>query len=495
MLTLKSVHFGLKFAKIGSAPTHLNPMKKIFSISIYFFSTILFGQQTSEERIKAVENGLAPIVRFDDEPAWNIEDRMARYNVPGVTIAVIKDYKLDWAKAYGVSNEETGEVNTTETAFQAASISKTINAIGVLKWAAENDIDLNADINSLLKSWQFSYENKEEIISLHHLLTHTAGLSVHGFPGYKNDKKLPTTTQILEGGKPANNPRVKRLFAPGEKFKYSGGGTTITQLIMEDNVGDYATYMNENLFTPLDMNRSFYPTSFKGNVSMSHNHKGDMRKNGYNTYPELGAAALWITPTDLAKLLIELQETLRGNGGTILSKETLQDMLIPANEGINNARGTFIHDEGNGKYFQHSGGNEGFNCQYYASMEDGHGAIVMINAEKFELINEILRSIANTYDWGVFKSQVIARKDTPDLKTLEDLTGTYRSVDFPDRTLEVSLSKEKLYVEEKKRWKSELIPQDENTFITKDINPAVNIGFEPGKMIIEQGGKYEWVKE
>lgn len=470
-------------------------MKKFFSLSIYFLWLGLFGQQTTEENINNVENGLAPNVRFNDESAWNIEDRMAHYKVPGVTIAVIKDYQIDWAKAYGVSNQKTGEVNTIETAFQAASISKTINAIGVLKWAEENNIDLHADINSLLKSWQFPYANEGDKISLHHLLTHTAGLSVHGFPGYKDDKKLPTTVQILEGQKPANNPKVKSLFSAGKKFKYSGGGTTITQLIMEDHVGNYATYMSKNLFDLLGMSRSFYPTSFKGNVSMSHTRKGETRKNGFNVYPELAAAALWTTPTDLAKLIIELQLTLDGQGGNVLSQETLQAMLIPAQERTDNARGTFIHDEGNGKYFQHSGGNEGFNCLYYASMENGHGAIVMINAEKFELINEIMRSIAKTYNWGVFQPRVVDRTDAPNTEVLESLVGTYRSVDFPERTIEILLEKDQLYIEQKKRWKSKLIPQDKDTFITSDINPAVSIDFEDGKMIIEQGKRYEWIKE
>lgn len=228
---------------------------------------------------------------------------------------------------------------------------------------------------------------------------------------------------------------------------------------------------------------------------MSHTRKGEVRKNGYNVYPELAAAALWTTPTDLAKLIIELQLTLDGQAGNIISQETLQAMLTPAQDRTDNARGTFIHDEGNGSYFQHSGGNAGFNCLYYGSMENGHGAIVMINAEKFELINEIMRSIAKTYDWGVFQPRVVARADAPDTEVLESLVGTYRSVDFPERTLEVQLEKGQLYIEQKKRWKSKLIPQDEDTFITSDINPAVSIDFEDGKMIIEQGKRYEWIKE
>ena len=222
---------------------------------------------------------------------------------------------------------------------------------------------------------------------------------------------------------------------------------------------------------------------------------GKKRKNGYNIYPELAAAALWITPTDLAKLIIELQLTQKGQSAKVLSSEVFQTMLTPPIERTDNALGTFLHNEGNGSYFQHSGGNEGFNCLYYASVNQGHGAIVMINAEKFELINEIMRSIAKAYNWGVFQPQVVAQVDAPSDDVLKGFSGTYRSVDFTDRTVEISFEKGQLYIEQKKRWKSKLIPKDANTFLTADINPAVTIEFEEGKLIVEQGKKYEWIKE
>lgn len=467
-------------------------MKRYFSFAFLLGSVLAFGQ---EDRIKEVENGLTPLVRFTDEPSWNILDRMAHYNTPGVTVAVIKDYKIDWAKAYGLADASSGEKATTETAFQAASISKTINAIGILKWANENDIDLDADINTLLKSWEFPYDTDAEKISMRNLLTHTAGLSVHGFRGYKSDKKLPTTVQILNGEKPANSPRIKSLFAPNEKFKYSGGGTTISQLILEDHVGDFAAYMNENLFQPLGMDRSFYPSNFKGNVSMSHQRNGEKRKNGFNVYPEYGAAALWITPTDLAKLLIELQLSLEGKSEKILSKEVLRTMLTPWKEGESNALGTFIDTSGGIKYFQHSGGNEGFNCLYYASMEDGHGAVVMINNEQFDLIYEIMRSIASTYGWKVFQPKVTERFDMPSMVTLKKFVGTYRSTEGEDRTLEVTLKDGKLFLGRKKQWESELLAQDEGKFLAESLQPAVIVWFEQGKMFVEQGKITEWVKE
>ena len=209
----------------------------------------------------------------------------------------------------------------------------------------------------------------------------------------------------------------------------------------------------------------------------------------------MGAAALWTTPTDLSKIIIEMQLALEGRSNKILSQKTMKLMTTPWKEGQNNAMGTFIDNQGEISYFQHSGGNEGFNCLYYASMEQGHGAVVMINSEKFELINEIMRSIAQAYDWSTFLTTVIDKATVPSDEVLRGLTGTYRSVDFKDRTVSVSLKKGHLFIEEKKRWKSELISQDKNIFITSDINPPATITFETGKLTIEQGGKYEWIKE
>ncbi|WP_420575848.1 serine hydrolase domain-containing protein [Ekhidna sp.] len=417
---------------------------------------------------------------------------MAHYKVPGVTIAVIKDYALDWADAYGVLNQKTEEKVTPSTAFQAASISKTINAIGVLKWALENNIDIKTDVNKYLKSWKLE---SEDTVTIYDLLTHTAGLSVHGFPGYTDDSDLPGTVQILNGQKPANNNRIEPLFAPREKFKYSGGGTTIIQLLLEDNAGDYAAYMSKAIFTTLEMERSFYPTNFKDLVSMSHDHKGKTRKNGYNVYPELGAAALWTTPTDLAKLIIELQLSLEGKSEKILTQQTVQLLTTPWMEGQTNALGTFIDSEGEIKYFQHSGGNEGFNCLYYASMEKGHGAVVMINAEKFDLIHEIMRGIAETYGWSTYLPTIVERADAPTKDELKSYEGTYRSVDAKDKTVEVFLKKGNLFVEQKKRWRSELMPQGNNVFITKTIQPAATVTFEDDKIIIKQGEEYVWIKE
>src|SRR5207342_1246115 len=108
---------------------------------------------------KQVENGLSgPLQIQDSVNTWNLQQRMKESGIFGVSIAVIKDYKIEWARGYGMADISTQTPVTTQTLFQAASISKSLNAVGVLKLAQDKKIDPYTDINTYLKSWQFPYD-------------------------------------------------------------------------------------------------------------------------------------------------------------------------------------------------------------------------------------------------------------------------------------------------------------------------------------------------
>ena len=184
-----------------------------------------------ESRIRQVEQNLLPAVRAEGQAPMNLKDRMAHYKVPGLTVAVVRNYQIDWARGYGFADVETKRPVTTETLFQAASISKSLNGVGVVKLAQDKKVDLDADINTYLKSWTFPYDSLsgDKKITLQNLLSHTAGTSVHGFRGYSRGEAIPTLTQILNGEVPANSSAIRSMFAPGTRVQYSGGGTTIAQ--------------------------------------------------------------------------------------------------------------------------------------------------------------------------------------------------------------------------------------------------------------------------
>ena len=383
-----------------------------------------------QQKINTVENSLAPSIIFGDTiPKLNIEKRMKETAIQGLSIAVIRDYKIEWAKGYGWADLEEKRKVTTDTRFQAASISKSLNSMGILKLVEMGKLDPEADINNYLTSWKFPYDSlsKNKTISVYNLLSHTAGLDIHGFPGYEKTDTLPTLQQILDGKRPANTKAVRSLFEPGKKFKYSGGGTTITQLILtEITKSNYAEWMQKNVLNPLDMTNSSYQQPPTATANLATGYYGNEKPvtGKYHIYPEQAAAGLWTTPTDLAKYIIECQLALEGRSKKVLSPEMMKKRLTPYIDS-NSALGVFIENKNGQLYFNHNGGNEAFLCTSYGSMQGGNGVVIMINGENFSVINELLNSVALVYDWKgfykpTFKKTVVAPKDT-----LHQLIGNF----------------------------------------------------------------------
>ena len=300
-------------------------MKKIHLLLLLSLSLNVFAQNV-KDKIKSFEDNL---LSWDTSKTkkWTLKERMAFYNMNAVSIAVIKDYKIEWTKAYGYADVAENRKATPQTLFQAASISKSINSLGLLKLVEQGKLGLDDDINNYLKTWKFPYDSlsKGKKISIANLLSHKAGLSVHGFGGYQKGKELPSIIQILDGQKPANSPAVRSVFEPNLKFQYSGGGTTISQLILENTTGEkYEDYMLKNVLTQLGMNESSYhqpPSSDKEKLLATAYNNGEEVKGKYHIYPEKAAAGLWTNPNDLAKYIIETQLSLAGKSNKVLSKE------------------------------------------------------------------------------------------------------------------------------------------------------------------------------
>ncbi len=226
------------------------------------------------------------------------------------------------------------------------------NATGpsILKLAEQGKLDTAADINQFLKSWQFPYDSvsKNKKITVLNLLSHTASLDIHGFPGYDRKDSFPTLIQVLKGERPANTKKVRSVGQPGKAFRYSGGGTTITQLILKDITGkDYAQWMQQNVLNPLGMKNSSYvqPPVDTANLATGYYNDGSPVPGKYHVYPEQAAAGLWTTPSDLARYMIDCQLTLKGEKGKILSTPMMKTRMTPYID-KNAALGVFIEKKG-----------------------------------------------------------------------------------------------------------------------------------------------------
>lgn len=383
------------------------------------------------DTIRMVENNLCGTVLIEDSVnTFNLQQRMAGNKVHGLSIAVVRNYQVQWAKAYGFADTATKRPVTVQTLFQAASISKSLNGVGVLRLVQDKRLDLNADINSYLKSWRFPYDTVShgKTISVAHLLSHTAGLTVHGFAGYEPGDTIPTLQQVLDGTPPANSDPVRSMFEPGLRFTYAGGGTTISQQLVQDITGQpYHVYMRQVL-DAMGMTTSTYeqppPAAKAGLLSYGYRGNGEVVKGNYHVYPEQAAAGLWTNPTELAQYIIETQLALQGTSAKVLNQEMTRLRLTPYIDS-NAALGVFVMSPGNHKYFNHGGANEGFRCTYYGSFEGGNGVVVMLNSDNGSMLDEVVNSVAKVYGWPGFYQpktrKAIAISDT----LLQQYLGDY----------------------------------------------------------------------
>jgi CubicO group peptidase (beta-lactamase class C family) len=362
----------------------------------------------TEGRIQRIQRDLAPPVLVQGEtPAMRpLAARMAELKVPGVSIAVIHQGRIEWARGFGVARTE-GPPVTGHTLFQAASISKPVFALAVLRLVEAGKLDLDAGVNDYLKDWKLPDNDltRQSKVTLRGMLSHSAGLTVHGFAGYAADAKIPGTTQILDGTPPANSAAVRVDIPPGSRFRYSGGGFVLAQQVLLDVTGiPLPKFMHDTVLAPLGMTRSTFqqplPAARLSEVAMPYRGDGNPVQEGPHVYPEMAAAGLWTTPTDLAHYALGVQAALAGKSKNVISAKTARAMLTP----VIDRQGLGLHVNGATarKYFMHGGANEGYRCLLIA-YEDGEGAIVMTNSDSGgELMDEVMRTIAHVYQWPDF---------------------------------------------------------------------------------------------
>lgn len=396
-------------------------------------ATLAAAPADVEARIQRVIEGLLPETAFKDRhgPKTSLRDRMAYHHTPGVSIAVVNDGRIEWARGFGVRERSRPEPVTEETLFQAGSISKPIFALGVMRLVEQGKLDLDEDVNRYLKSWKIPANGSwQPRVTLRQILGHSAGLTVHGFPGYGKGEPVPSVVQVLSGAPPANTASVLVNILPGAQFRYSGGGTTVAQLLVTELLGkDFPVLMRELVLDPLGMTRSSYEQPLPGErartAATAHPWKSRPLPGRWHVYPEMAAAGLWTTASDLARAGTFVQRALRDGEGTLLSRATVTEMLTPSRASDQIGIGFFLEGKEPGVRFGHGGWDEGFVAQMTLYKDAGKGAVVMVNSnEGAPLIEEILRAVAREYDWpGYFPAEKKAVDVGP--AVLDAYVGTY----------------------------------------------------------------------
>ena len=431
---------------------------------------------------QAVERGLLPAVvpSGQPSPSWTLAERMQRYGVPGVSIAVIDDGRIAWARGYGVQRAGEADSVTDSTLFQAASISKPVAALGALRLVRQGRLGLDEDVNGKLRSWKVPRDATagDRPVTLRGLLSHSAGVTVHGFPGYERGMPIPSLREILEGGGAANSPPIRVDIPPGSRSRYSGGGYVILQQLLEDVSGrPFAAAMRELVLVPAGMSSSTYeqplPASLGSRAASAHDWRSKRVDGDWHTYPELAAAGLWTTPTDLARFALAIQRAWSGQSDSLLDRPTARAMLTEVLGGT--GLGVGLAGEGQDLRFTHGGSNKGFRSYLVMYPERGDGVVVMTNGDEgAALMMEVVRAVARAYEWPDYAPAVREVANVPSAR-LDELAGTYRTRGS-QRAFEVTREGGTLLVETPRGSRFTFLPTSERRFVA--IEDGSTMSFE-----------------
>jgi CubicO group peptidase (beta-lactamase class C family) len=458
-------------------------------------SGFAFAESAEIERhIEAVTGCLHTPVILKDDPCITLEKRMEDLHVHGVSIAVIHDGRVQWARGFGMA--EVGGANVApETMFQAGSISKPVAAIAALTLVEKKKLNLDADVNSELVTWKLPSADvaKGKQVTLRELLTHTGGTTVHGFPGYAKGEPVPTLIQVLNGEKPANTPAIRIEAEPGTKWNYSGGGFTIMQqMVVDVTKQPFPEVVHDAVLGPIGMKHSTYEQPLPSTMepaAVPYNFDGAAVTGGAYTCPEMAAAGLWTTPSDLAEYVMEVQRSLAGKSNRVLTQAMTEEMLKP---GMGSwGLGVQIGGAESDRYFSHGGVNTGFEALFVGYEKHGDGAVVMTNAQGgSRLADELMHSIASEYGWPDFK-QTVKTEVKVDSSVLAKYVGTYALMPGFDMT--VTVDGDHLTTQATRQGKVPMFAESQTRFGTRVVDAEMEfITDADGKattMVLHQNGR------
>jgi CubicO group peptidase (beta-lactamase class C family) len=444
-----------------------------------------------EARIQRIVDGLLPAVIIGGQPApaVKLQEMMARLQVPGVSVAVIHDGAIDWARGYGFTNFGGAPV-AADTLFYAPAIGKLMVAMAVLQLVDKKKLDLDADVNRYLKTWKVpnnSFTDQTKV-TLRHLLANTAGTPVPGFTGYASDAPLPTLLQVLNGEKPANNPPIVVEAVPGTRWQYSSGGYAVVQQLLEDVTGQpFAKYMQDSVLAPIGMAQSTYmqplPKERVAEVAMPFRAHGVPVLGGPQVYPVMASSGLWTTASDLARCAIEVQRALAGRSSPVISSAMAKELLAPGpvptqpvGEGVENqGLGMGVGGKPEHRYFAHNSINFGYQSLFLA-YDVGNGVVIMTNSESgLGIARQLLRGVAREYGWPDFQPKERTVSSTPDPATYDKVAGMYEM--SSGGAIRISKVGNKLMVADPRAGDAEMYPgPDMHFFVTRtDLEFVFNV--------------------
>ncbi len=424
-------------------------LRRAFLIVTAFTCGLAFAQ---DPRIARFEQSLlADGIRDQHNAPMGLAAHMAHYKVPGMSVAVIENGRVLWAKAYGVRDAAGAMPVDTNTLFQAASLSKPVAAMTALALVESGELTLDGPINNQLRRWKIedqTYDAQNRFlanaVSLRDVLSHKAGLGVGGFQGYATDAKIPAIEEILQGRSPANNSQVALVQPPGFSNLYSGGGYTVVQLAIEDaRRSKFELEAARLVLNPLQMSRSTYARPGGADNFASAHTASQPIAGGYRMHPELAAAGLWSTPSDMARFALALARTEPGQPQAVSARLMASMRQSHGKPEYDFGLGVSIHHTESLRWFVHLGANRGYRASMWVAEGGKYGAVVMTNDDAGGgLAREVIQAVALSHEWPEFLPPPITTVPTT-AEAIALWVGDYRLA--PTRWLSVRESAGQLY--------------------------------------------------
>ncbi|MDH3271572.1 MAG: serine hydrolase [Gemmatimonadota bacterium] len=481
-------------------------VKPMLLLAAAVLAAPLSAQDRSVEEYVAAVEGPQSTAGPAEVGGLTITELMEEFGVPGVSVAVIRDFEIHWAKGYGIADVESGAPVDTETLFQAASISKPVAAMAVMRAVQDGMFGLDTDINEILTSWTLDGAGFTDRypVTPRSLTSHTSGLGDgFGFPGYDPGATIPSVVQILDGHESSNVGPLFMERPPYTGEEYSGGGVTLMQQALADAHGRaFADIMRDVVLDPIGMERSTYDQPLDAerdrNAARAHDGEGAPQGPKWHVYPEQAAAGLWTTPSDLARLLIEMQKSVRGESNRVLDRSSALEMLTPVGVG-GFGIGFAIARRGRGWYFSHGGSNWGFRATMMAHRLHGYGLVIMTNADRGgAVLSEVSRRIQEAYEWDLTLDELPRGYDAVekeyidvDASVLERYVGIFEGEGVG--RLNVTVEDGGLFVRPDGEAKLQVFPETETRFSPRSVAATLEFIFdqdgEVDGLIVRQGGQ------
>ncbi|MEL6416261.1 MAG: serine hydrolase domain-containing protein [Pseudomonadota bacterium] len=435
----------------------------------------------------AIENGLTPSVVFagDPTPTYSIEQRMEKFPTPAISIAYAKGGEIVWADTYGDGVD-------TDTMFQAASMSKAVASVGIAAYAEANGISLDDDVDALLPEISLREISPDgAVISLRALLSHTAGATVGGFPGYAIGEPVPSNLEVVTGGENVNTPAVVFNPNPDAEFNYSGGGYQVAQAAIEAHSGQaFEITMANYVLTPSNMTASTFvqktPGTNEPGVAKAHDRAGSEIEGGWNVYPEHAAAGLWTTPSEYVNFVYTLMNPEDTDEGVAISSAVAAEVLTPVSDGY--GLGIGIEDIDGRTRWRHGGANRGYRSFFLAFPDTQEVFVMMTNSANGSTIgNEIIRSAGAIYGWPGNDAKTVTRADLTE-EALAKFVGAYALPNSSQPYASLAVGDGVLVGTQTGGGEFTLVPLSESDFIDPDDGQEITFSEEDGEMLLNAGG-------